>query len=315
MPAAADTLACAPSHAIPDAWSLSSRIPEAFTQAPPVLRMRMDGDSAVRHPSRIWWLGGTMLAGNAAIMSYYFATYYNLKETERTRWHTFNDWYNGDMNVDKLGHMYGTQMYANTLFHAFRWAELDEEDAMWWSSGVAFAFNVEMEITDGFYKRWGFSWWDIGSNAVGAVWPNLQRIWTPLQSVNLKMSWLPSANMHRGWQTNPMADYDGYTYWLALTVDDVLPEAVRPWWPDWLGVAVGYGVSNTMVAKNGYNNDRDGHGAGTQEWYLALDYDLRRLPGESGLWKFLKEMLNLIHLPAPAVRFSPCGAVWYGLYF
>ncbi len=265
-------------------------------------------------PARLWLVAGTMFTGNAAIMWYYFTTFYSPRESERSKWHAFDDWYNADLNVDKIGHVWGTQAYANTLYHIFRWTNMREEPAMWWSSSLAFFFQLQMEMTDAFYKSWGWSWWDVAANAVGAVYPNLQRAWPPLRSVSVKMSYWPSRLITERWVNYVLKDYDGFTYWLAFTVEDFLPKKLRRFWPDWLGVAVGYGAANTVIGRNHYNTDRNNIGLGDQEWYIALDYDLRRLPGDTPFLKFLKEQLNLIHFPSPAIRFTPT-AVYYGLYF
>ncbi|MDH7514558.1 MAG: DUF2279 domain-containing protein [Bacteroidota bacterium] len=263
---------------------------------------------------RIYLVGGAMLAGNTAIMYYYYKTFYSPRQSERSSWHVFNDWYNADLNVDKIGHIWGTQAYANTLYHLFRWTNMREEPAMWWSSGLALFFQTEMEMTDAFYKAWGWSWWDVGANVIGAAYPNLQRAWPPLSSVCLKMSYRPSRLITQKWVDYVLKDYDGFTFWLALTVEDVLPAGLKRFWPDWLGIAVGYGAANTVIAKNTYNTDRNNIGLGDQEWYIALDYDLRRLPGDSPLLKFLKEELNLLHFPSPAIRITP-SAVFYGFFF
>ena len=65
---------------------------------------------------------------------------------------------------------------------------------------------------------------------------------------------------------------------------------------------------------DGIYNSVNGVGQGEQEWYIALDYDMRKLPGDSAFMQFVKESLNLFHWPAPAIRFTP-SAVYYGLYF
>jgi hypothetical protein len=264
--------------------------------------------------TRLWLLGGSMAAGNAAIMAYYFTTYYAKREGERSAWHTFNDWNNADLNVDKLGHMYGSQMYARTAYWMFRWTNMTHAQSLWWSAALAWTLQFEMECTDGFYRKWGFSWWDIASNTAGAFWPVLQDALPALRAVNLKMSYWPSPAAKAGWVEYPLVDYDGYTYWLALSVEDVLPAPAKPYWPDWLGVALGYGADRTLLGRGVYNSDAANRGLGDRQWYLALDYDLRRLPGSTPLLRFMKEMLNLFHWPSPAVRIAP-GTVWYGLYF
>ncbi len=281
---------------------------------PGVVPRPLSSDSSGSDVWKQWIVGGTLLTANTAIMVYYFATFYNDEYAQRAPFHTFNDWYNADLNVDKLGHIWGSQAYANVLYRIFRWTGMSETSSMYWSGGGAMLFQLEMEITDGLYEKWGFSWWDMAANAVGSAWPNVQRLVPELQSVNLKMSYRPSAAVRNDWvQHDYIRDYDGFTYWLAFSVEDMLPESAKPWWPDWLGIAVGYGANRTMLGKNQFNS-ADGRGQGEQEWYIALDYDLRKLPGDGAFVRFLKEELNIFHLPSPAVRIAP-GAVWYGLYF
>ncbi len=263
---------------------------------------------------RMWLVGGTMFAVNAGIMGYYFATFYNDDYADRAPFHTFNDWYNADINVDKLGHIWGSQTYARTLFHMFRWTGMEDVSSMYWSSGLAMFYQVEMEIIDGMYEKWGFSWWDMSANTVGSLWPNLQRVYPALQSVNIKMSYHPSDAVKEGWiEHDYLRDYDGFTYWLCLSVEDFLPESARPYWPDWLAIAVGYGANRTMLG-DGIFNSKDGKGQGEQEWYIALDYDARAIPGDSAFMDFVRESLNLFHFPSPAIRITPSG-IFYGLYF
>jgi hypothetical protein len=275
---------------------------------------RQDDSTRGIDKTRFWLVTGSMFAGNAGIMAYYYTTFYAPRETQQSKWHSFNDWYNSDINVDKFGHIWGTQAYSNTLYHIFRWTNMSERSSMLWSSLVAWFFQFEMEMTDGFYRDWGFSWWDVGANTIGAVWPNLQRAVPPLQALNMKMSYWPSPAYRNKWVDYPLKDYDGFTYWLSLSVEDVLPRGWKPYWPDWLCIAVGYGADNVWLGKGAYNNEASGKGLADQEWYLALDYDLRKLPGDSGFLRFLKEELNLIHWPSPAIRFTP-STIFYGLKF
>ncbi len=297
--------------------SIPFEFPTASDNGTPVPHMPADLHGPTVGPvnsTRLWLVGGTIAAVNAGIMYYYFTTFYSPRESDRTKWHTFNDWYNADLNVDKLGHMWGTQVYSNTAYHIFRWTNMSETASMWWASSLALVLQCEMEMTDAYYKLWGWSWWDVGANAVGAFWPTLQRSVPELQTVNLKMSYRPSQLITKRWVNYVLKDYDGFTYWLAFSVEDLLPRAFKPWWPDWLGIAVGYGAANTVYAKGAYNTDKNNRGLGDQEWYIALDYDLRKLPGDTPFLKFLKEQFNMFHLPSPAVRIAP-SAVWFGLFF
>ena len=265
--------------------------------------------------TRLWLVTGTLAAANAGIMAYYFSTYYKAHAAERSAFHSFNDWYNSDLNIDKCGHIWGTQAYVRTLYRMFRWTNMTEDASMIWSGSLAWLFQFEMEITDGFYKQWGFSWGDMGANTFGALYPIVQRKIPFLQRVNFKMSYHPSFAVKQDWvEHGYLTDYDGYTYWLSLTIHDFLPKSMAQYYPAWLCLAVGYGGENTMLGKDRYNSGLGNKGLGNQEWYLALDIDLRKLPGDTPFLRALKEDLNVIHLPLPAVRFTP-RTIWYGFYF
>lgn len=191
---------------------------------------------------------------------------------------------------------------------------MSERSSMIWSSSLALLYQLEMETTDGFYKKWGFSWWDVAANTIGSLLPNVQRAYPALSAINLKMSYYPSKAFRNGWYDYILKDYEGFTYWLTFNVHDLAPISLQKYLPSWLGIAVGYGITNSILGKERYNNGSDGKGGGDQEWYIAFDYDLRKLPGDSALLKFLKEELNLFHLPAPTIRFTP-SRIYYGLFF
>lgn len=263
---------------------------------------------------RRWLLGGTIAAANTTAMVFYFSTYYKENSAHRSPWHSFNDWYNTDMNVDKLGHVYMSQTYSNGLYHLLTWAQVRETPAMIWSASIAFLFQLEMEITDGFYRNWGFSWWDIAANAVGSIYPHVQRRSAIAQAISLKASYHPSRILRERWSRNPIADYDGVTYWLSINPSRLLSRDGHSWWPRWLAVAVGYGAQNTMLGKGVYNSDEDNKGLGTQEWYVGVDLDFRHLRSNSHWIQMILDFLTTIRLPLPTVRVSP-GTVWYGVYF
>jgi hypothetical protein len=289
----------------------SRNIPFLFTEANAAVRTSSDS----LNRTRLWLITGTLAAANAGIMVYYFSTFYQSHVAERSSFHSFNDWYNSDLNIDKCGHIWGTQAYERTLFRMFRWTNISEDAAMIWSGSVAWLFQLQMEITDGFYRQWGFSWSDMGANTFGALYPIVQRKIPFFRSVNFKMSYHPSYAVKQDWvEHSYLRDYDGFTYWLSFSIHDFLPEAVSKYYPAWLCLAVGYGGENTMLGKNHYNSGPGNKGLGNQEWYLALDIDLRKLPGDTPFLRALKEDLNVTHLPLPAVRFTP-GTIWYGFYF
>lgn len=212
------------------------------------------------------------------------------------------------LHVDKIGHFHGATALTLLMGKAFRWVRYDPETSLLLGAGVSTAFQTFVEVQDGF-STWGFDRVDFASNLAGAWYPVAQQYWPPLRSVNVKFSYTPSANIHRSDPSFPgqrhllMDDYEGQSFWLSLRVNSMLPENIERVWPDWLCLAIGYGARD-VLSERPY-----------RVWYLALDVDLSALaPREEGFLRTMAEALDLIHLPAPAVRIHP-GVIWYGLYF
>ncbi|MBU2447364.1 MAG: YfiM family protein [Bacteroidetes bacterium] len=232
---------------------------------------------------------------------------------ERTKFHTFNDWNNADMNIDKVGHLYGGMALTKLSYKLYRLSNVPEGWSMFLSSFTSIFFQMQIEFHDAYFKKWGWSWWDVGANTLGAVYPNLQKMWTPLQTFNLKWSYHPSQAYKDGWFDYWIKDYHGFTYWLTFDVNSMLPKSIDKYWPDWLNLALGYGVERVKLGKNIWNSSVNP--LGDREWYIAFDYDLVKLFNPKAEWlRELLETFNIIHFPSPAIRFSPSG-IYYGLYF
>jgi hypothetical protein len=211
-------------------------------------------------------------------------------------------------NVDKVGHFYAGMLISSLGREAMEWSGFRPEKAVWYGAGIGSLFELYVEVQDGFSTLWGFDRVDAAADIAGAFFP-VAKYYAPfLNNVDVKFSYLPSnAEPPRGgpFQNQKrlvVDDYEGQRFWLSFKVGNLLPNPVKSIWPDFLGIALGLGVRD--LEKNG----------GQLEWYVALDYDLTKLPGDSGFLKALKEGLNFIHLPSPAIRFSP-SVILYGLYF
>ncbi|MDY0080544.1 MAG: DUF2279 domain-containing protein [Ignavibacteriaceae bacterium] len=234
------------------------------------------------------------------------------------KWHTFNDWYNAKLNLDKTGHAHMTMLYNKLIYHTARWTNMGEKEANWSSAGIAWLMQFQIELYDAYFENWGFSWPDVGANTIGAFYPTLQREFPLLQNFNLKYSYHPSSDLEQKFVNDFINDYEGTTYWLTINVHEFLPEAIKEYYPDWLNIALGYGVNGIFHSDGNWNHDvkNNKRGLGREEWYIALDYDFMKVfkPKEGTFWYTLLDLLNAVHLPAPTIRFSP-SAIYYGLYF
>jgi hypothetical protein len=211
-------------------------------------------------------------------------------------------------NVDKVGHFYAGMLTSYLGGKAMAWSGFREEKALWYGAGLGTLFELYVEIQDGFSTLWGFDRVDFAADVAGAMFPAAKYYIPFLQNVDMKFSYLPSnaepprSGPFQNEKRLVVDDYEGQRFWLSFNVDNFLPSSLRPVWPDFLRIALGFGVRNLQS------------GNGELEWYLALDYDLTKLPGDSGFLKALKEGLNFVHLPSPAIRFAP-SVILYGLYF
>ena len=213
------------------------------------------------------------------------------------------------LNVDKLGHFYGGTAATYIFRKSFRWANLSETSALWWGAGASTLFQTYIEIEDGF-STWGFDRVDFASNVAGAFYPVAQHYVPALRDFNMKFSYHPSPLLSeaggvgfRGQKHIMFDDYEGQTIWFSARVHNLVPESVRPFWPEWLCLALGYGVRDVGTT-NPY-----------RVYFIALDLDMTKIiPQDSGLLQTLGEVLDFIHLPLPAVRVSP-NVAWFGMYF
>jgi hypothetical protein len=164
-------------------------------------------------------------------------------------------------------------------------------------------------VEDGF-STWGFDRVDFASDVAGAAWPVARYYFPVLRNVDLKLSYHPSGLLgtpggtgFKGQKHLIIDDYEGQTFWLSFNIHGLAPEPVGRFWPEFLRLALGYGARD-VAGPDPY-----------RVYFLALDLDMTRvIPREPGLLKSLGELLNFIHLPLPAVRFSRT-TIWYGFYF
>jgi hypothetical protein len=258
------------------------------------------------HPVRLAVVGtGTV----GAVVGFHYYQMNAWWKDLRGPFHIQNDW-EYSLWIDKVGHMYGGYVLSHIATGVLNWVGVGEKNAVWFGATAGALYQLYVEFEDGFGLQWGFSPGDAIGDVVGAFYPVAQYHVPVLRNFDLKMSYLPTEELRKsraspfGHKPNIMIDdYEGQTYWLSVNVHGLLPEKAKPYWPDWLGLALGMSVKKL-----------NGIGGGEREFYLSFDYDLSKLPGDGWLWSGIKQVLNHIHFPAPAIRISP-SATFYGLYF
>lgn len=213
-----------------------------------------------------------------------------------------HDW-RYSLGADKFGHAYFPFLADRIYTQAFEWSGMDSTSSVWTAAAVAMTYQTYIEIRDGYSAEWGFSVGDFTADVIGSAYPIVQHYAPVMKHFTPKISFYPSAKFRAGAYGSIIDDYESAYHWISIDVVDFLPESIRPYYPAFVNLAIGHSVKNL-----------DGMGGGQHEFYLSLDWNLERLPGDGWFLRLLKHNLNLYHLPAPAIRLTP-GVVWYGLHF
>ena len=211
------------------------------------------------------------------------------------------------LNVDKLGHFMGGLEAADFFSSSIKWAGMNEKKSLWYGAVFGSGLQLVIEMKDAYAPYWGFSKWDLALGSAGSFWPVAQYYNPDLKAINFKFSYYKRSNIYwdldkqRGKETNKFAwqdDYPNQTYWVTFDVNHFIETCC---WPDWLNVAVGFGIDDTQYLNGGTK------AGGNNEWYIALDYDVPKLlkKWNSPTGKKVKHWLNYFHFPAPTIRISP----------
>jgi hypothetical protein len=113
-------------------------------------------------------------------------------------------------------------------------------------------------------------------------------------------------------------DYNATTFWIACNVHNLLPENLQKYWPDWMMISAGYGVSNYEV----YPANPDGSLSPSplpikRRFLLGIDYNWVKILPEAtsmGFLNYLRQGLNYVRLPGPTLEFGDDG-VRFGLFY
>jgi hypothetical protein len=277
----------------------------------------LDDGTFWRRDSQIKWPRLSVIVGAFLVFDAFgFAKISDLQYNTQTTTFHFHE---GSRDIreykqmDKVGHMVEAYYISHIASKVYRWGGMSAPRSIWYGSLTGFVWMLQIEITDGFYKAWGFSYYDLTMNILGAGYAALQQFYPEqLKGIRFKVSYYPSQAYKRGLYSTVskswLDDYEGFNFWLAVNPYDVMPRSWKSSVPGWLapwGIALGYGVQD--IATDVFNGHR--------EFVIGLDLDLNKIPtGNNRILKFWKDEFNIFRLPLPAVRISPT-TVWYGFYF
>lgn len=292
-------------------------------------------------PVRFWAVTGGLTLGYTATSIGLAQAWY--AEYDRSKFHFFNDWY-GWRQMDKFGHLmtnYFESKWVGSLYH---WAGVPKKKAVWIGFAGGLLFQTTIEMMDGFSKAWGFSWGDMGFNAIGAtayvgqelLW-NEQRIYFKISSHRPKYATTPIKALNSNETTTLkeraaelygtsipelfFKEYNGETIWASISIASFLPKKPK-WLPAWVNVAVGYGIENVFGAeRNKWHNENlsvfeaPADVLRHSQIFLSLDVDFERIPTKSKALKALFGVLNVFKVPFPAVEFNTLGKVKFKPFY
>ncbi len=286
--------------------------------------------------NRFWYsLAGTTAAYGGATFGLYHVWY---KNYDLTKFHTFADM--GEWKqMDKTGHLLTTYTQARIAYAGARWTGVRKGPSIWTGVGVGMLLQTSLEVMDGHSAKWGFSWSDMGFNALGAaMFATQQHFWdeqrfmlkisappirypeTPVYSVDGQSVTTPAIRARELFGTNYgelfLKDYNSLTLWLSFSPNLFLKKDNR-FFPEWLNLSVGYSAENLY---GGYANTWTNEEGATfqlppdqfpryRQGYISLDVDLTKIKTKSKFLKTLFYTFNFVKVPAPAIEFNGLGQV------
>jgi len=288
-------------------------------------------DNTNEFPSKLnktslWITAGTEAALYAGELAFLNTVWWAGREDEPVDFFFHND-NAGYLQIDKFGHFATAYQESKLAYYVYRKTGLDKNTSLLIGGLTGFALQLPIEIWDGFYEKWGFSWGDITANTLGACLFAGQEYFFNDQIVKMKFSFFQSE-----YARNPQVkesgllgktfgqsmsdDYNGHTYWASANLSKMLPKSKLP---PWLSVAVGYSINGVLGE---YYNYPEYHGVAlpeydrTRQFLLSLDIDWDKIPTHSKFMKLLFQGLDIIKIPFPALELNSKGQFkGHWLYF
>ena len=253
-------------------------------------------------------------------MSYLRFIWY--KDHERVPFHFYND-NSGYLQVDKFGHSFGSYLESYIGYHWLRKVGVPKKQSLIYGGALGFLLQTPIEVFDGMYEGWGFSWGDMLANASGSAFLIGQELLFDEQLLKYKLSlsqseYAPMANGYLGNNVfeSLFYDYNSLTFWLSGSLNRfVLKEKI----PSWLNLAVGYSA-NGMFGE--FTNRRYYYGVEIPETeryrqlLFSLDVDWTKIPTNSKFLRALFQAMVFVKLPFPAIELNSLGKMkGYWMYY
>jgi Predicted periplasmic lipoprotein (DUF2279) len=261
-------------------------------------------DSLIK--SRAYLSTGGIATTYAGMLVFMESIWYRGKH--RVPFHFYNDndhW----LQMDKFGHAFSAYRESQTAYHAMRWAGYSKKTALIYGGSMGFFLQLPVDVWDGLYGDYGFSWGDVLANTAGAVlFTTQEAIWDE-QIVRLKFSYSPSSYR----QYNPeelgdtqlksfFLDYNGRNQWGSASISRMTGmERIPPW----LCLSIGY--SGAGMTDRAINLPQYPEITRYRQYFLSLDIDFARMKIKNPYLRGFLFVVNMIKIPAPTLEYNQKG--------
>jgi uncharacterized protein YfiM (DUF2279 family) len=262
---------------------------------------------------RLFAIIGTETALYVGSMAYLKFIWY--KDRQRRPLTFYND-SKGYLQVDKFGHGFGAYLQSYAGYYLLRSAGVNKKKSLLYGGTLGIVLQTPIEVFDGLYEGWGFSWSDMAANTFGSGLVIGQELLFDQQVVKMKFSYWESpyaakANGYLGETTlgKLFNDYNGHTYWFSFPAHTL---GLKKHLPAWLNIAVGYGA-NGMYGE--FKNITSYGGVAIPEtvryrqYLLSLDIDWTKIKSDSRFVQTLLKGMVFIKLPFPTLELNSLGQI------
>lgn len=249
-----------------------------------------------------------------------FLSFIWYKDHDRVPFHYYDD-SKGYLQMDKAGHAYTAYRESYSAYHALRWAGMDKKRALLFGGPIGLVFQTPIEIFDGLYEGWGFSWSDMAANTFGTALFMGQEALFNDQVFLMKFSYAPSGYpaYHSALGDTPLEsfflDYNAHTYWLSGNLQNLTGSEKIP---AWLNVAFGYsgnGMIKEFENPSFYRGVPFPHLDRYRQYLFSMDIDCSKIQTKNKWMRKVLKAVNLIKVPFPAIEYNTIEGVRFRPFY
>ncbi len=233
---------------------------------------------------------------------------------ERSKFQTIND--NAEwLQMDKVGHVFTAYQLGKHGANLLNWGGVRKKDQLIYGATLGFGFLTAVEVLDGYSNEWGFSWGDVGANALGTgLYVSQELLWNE-QRIDVKFSFQQTNyasqrpdKLGKSFFEQVLKDYNGQTYWLSFNLHSFFKDSKIP---KWLNVALGYSGEGMLTGIEVADNQLLTTNQRYRQYFLSLDVNLTKIRTNSALLRSIFSIFNMIKIPFPSLEINKNGAVFH----